>query len=320
MYKKTTGLISIIIPLYNGQTTIVETIKSVLAQNDLNKVSGIYIINDGSTDQSIQLINKLDCSLITIINHQNTLGLSKSINDGLYQCRTKYVLIMHQDIILPLSNSLILALKPFRSQPRVFSTYPTISHPKMIWLKYNFWQKCLFCRYVDKKLHAQIEKFDCYNRLQLLKLGGFNEINYKTAGEDIDLIIRIRKNHLLCLPSEVFVVHIHNQNPNFGLNDLIHKENQLAESRGVLLRKYGIYMPIKHAFFREVLLLLLLFPQTRIVSIILIIAYTFLYTLPVFLNCYLDFRIIYLPFINLYLFFSNAFFSIRGFILNKQLL
>ena len=49
-------LISIIITVYNKESTLKRCLKSILKNND--KSSEIVIINDGSTDGSIKVIEK----------------------------------------------------------------------------------------------------------------------------------------------------------------------------------------------------------------------------------------------------------------------
>jgi len=51
-------LVSVLIANYNHEDTIVETLKSVL--NQTYKNMQIIVVDDGSTDQSWQLINQFD--------------------------------------------------------------------------------------------------------------------------------------------------------------------------------------------------------------------------------------------------------------------
>ena len=53
--------ISIIIPVYNGERTIIESIDSLLKQDYIEKNPSnieIIVINDNSTDNSYSLVNK----------------------------------------------------------------------------------------------------------------------------------------------------------------------------------------------------------------------------------------------------------------------
>ena len=76
--------ISVIIPVFNAEKYVLETIKSVA--NQAFDSYEIVIVNDGSTDNSINIIdNYLGSQNIPyqIINQDNS-GLSKARNMGVY--------------------------------------------------------------------------------------------------------------------------------------------------------------------------------------------------------------------------------------------
>ena len=91
------------------------------------------------------------------------------------------------------------------------------------------------------------------------------------------------------------------------------------EKRAVIL-KHGIrnITEFFRAFFREFLLLMLLVPYLRFISIFLILIYSFYYTKNVYISEYNNPRIFLLPFINLSLLFISFFYSIKGFATGKQ--
>ncbi len=83
-------LVSIIIPVYNGEATISRCLKSVLFQDYLNLE--ILAVNDGSTDQSLALCRELADydSRIQVIDQPNA-GVSAARNHGLSLARGKYI-------------------------------------------------------------------------------------------------------------------------------------------------------------------------------------------------------------------------------------
>lgn len=88
--------LQIIIPVYNVEKYIVECIDSVLSQKT-KYTYHIVIINDGSTDNSLELINNYkNNSNITIINCDNN-GVSKARNIGLKYIKGRYVMFMDSD-------------------------------------------------------------------------------------------------------------------------------------------------------------------------------------------------------------------------------
>jgi len=91
-------LISVVLPVYNGSRYLDESITSILKQSYAN--FEFIIINDGSTDESLRIIEKyaLQDSRIQIINRQNK-GLVYSLNEGIRKAKGKYIARMDADDI-----------------------------------------------------------------------------------------------------------------------------------------------------------------------------------------------------------------------------
>lgn len=88
-------LFSIIVPVYNTSNYIDKCIKSILEQTYKNYE--ILIINDGSTDNSEEKLNKYkDNKKITIINQKNK-GLSSARNHGIQKSKGEYILFLDSD-------------------------------------------------------------------------------------------------------------------------------------------------------------------------------------------------------------------------------
>ena len=85
-------MFSVIIPLYNKENYITQTIKSVLIQTF--KDFEIIIVNDGSTDKSIEKVKYFDDTRIRLIEQTNT-GVSVARNKGIKEA--KYDLIAFLD-------------------------------------------------------------------------------------------------------------------------------------------------------------------------------------------------------------------------------
>lgn len=86
--------VSVIIPLYNKQNSIGYTIDSVLAQDF--KDFELLIINDGSTDNSLEVINKYTDSRIHIINKKNE-GVSMTRNRGVQEASSDLIFFLDAD-------------------------------------------------------------------------------------------------------------------------------------------------------------------------------------------------------------------------------
>jgi len=94
-------LISIIINAYNEEKHIKKCIDSVIRQTYKNLE--IVVINDGSTDNTLSILNSYDDSRLKIITHENK-GLSLSRNDGIDNSNGKYVYFLDADDFIEQDN------------------------------------------------------------------------------------------------------------------------------------------------------------------------------------------------------------------------
>lgn len=315
--------VSVIIPVHNAESTILKTLKSLV--NQKKHFDELIIVNDFSQDKSISIAN---CFLskehlkYKIINHEKIEGLSASYNKGIKKARGELVITMHADVILE-PEALPLLISPLINNKKVVATYHQAVYPLSVWKKYPFWQKCLFSRLVGKNHFGLDGKFDCFRRLSLLDIGLFDGKTFKKAGEDSDIVYRLRQKGKI-VKTEAKIIHIHNASPKFSLRDYIYKHKQYAEAQGALLRHrryFGISDIIK-SFFREflltALLLSLISPYSLVVMVILVSAYTYFYTKLVYQYEIKNLRIVILPFINFYLLFISLIYSLKGFMYGKQ--
>jgi glycosyltransferase involved in cell wall biosynthesis len=91
-------LVSIIIPVYNVEKYLVEGIESAIAQTWSNKE--IIIVDDGSTDNSFNIIQKYSVySNIKIIRQKNQ-GASAARNTGLAIAKGEYIQFLDADDLL----------------------------------------------------------------------------------------------------------------------------------------------------------------------------------------------------------------------------
>lgn len=87
-------MISVIIPSYNRQNTIVDAVNSVLNQtySDIE----VIIVDDGSTDDTIQLLNAINDPRIVIV-HQDHNGACAARNRGIQIARGEYIAFHDSD-------------------------------------------------------------------------------------------------------------------------------------------------------------------------------------------------------------------------------
>jgi len=90
-------LVSIIIPVYNCEKFLECCVKSVLSQSWPEKE--IIIVNDGSTDNSLKIAERINFREIRIINQQKS-GAAAARNTGLRYARGKYIQFLDADDLL----------------------------------------------------------------------------------------------------------------------------------------------------------------------------------------------------------------------------
>jgi len=85
---------SIIIPLYNKEKYIENTLKSVLNQSFSD--FEVIVINDGSTDQSVAMVEKIKDPRIHLV-HQENQGVSVARNRGIALATTPHITFLDAD-------------------------------------------------------------------------------------------------------------------------------------------------------------------------------------------------------------------------------
>ena len=89
--------ITVLMPVYNGEKFLGEAIESILAQS--YKSFDFLIINDGSIDQSLNIMESYRDNRIQIINNDIHKGFTRSLNIGLEHASGKYIARMDSDDI-----------------------------------------------------------------------------------------------------------------------------------------------------------------------------------------------------------------------------
>ncbi|MFB6225172.1 MAG: glycosyltransferase [Candidatus Paceibacteria bacterium] len=91
-------LVSVIIPVYNGEEYIEDAIRSVNSQTYGN--IEIIIVDDASEDKSLEKIHKLKDKIgrkTKIFSHDVNKGISKARNKGIKNSRGEYISLLDQD-------------------------------------------------------------------------------------------------------------------------------------------------------------------------------------------------------------------------------
>ncbi len=89
-------LVSVVIPVYNGQSHISQCLGMIFNQSYKNLE--VIVVDDGSTDGSVQLIQQF--SEVKLIQHSVNKGLSAARNTGINNATGKYIHFMDDDDLI----------------------------------------------------------------------------------------------------------------------------------------------------------------------------------------------------------------------------
>ena len=88
--KSQTVLLSVVIPCFNEERTISELLSRVLKQSEVGEV---VIVDDCSTDSSIEIIETFDDSRIKLFRNSVNLGKGASVSKGISNTSMEFVVI-----------------------------------------------------------------------------------------------------------------------------------------------------------------------------------------------------------------------------------
>ncbi|CAD5937884.1 glycosyltransferase [Planktothrix agardhii] len=186
-------LISVIIPAYNAEKTIEETIYSVLNQTffDLE----LIVINDGSKDSTLEIISKFTEPRLKVFSYPNS-GANYARNRGLEKASGEYISFIDADDLWT-PDKLELQLKALQENPEAKVAYS--------------WTNCIdesskFLRQGgrviingDAYLHLLVANFlengsnPLIHRDAFATVGKFDES--LEAGQDHDMWLRLAKHY-----------------------------------------------------------------------------------------------------------------------------
>lgn len=109
--------VSVVMPVYNSEKYLRESIESVLGQ--IFKDFELVIVNDCSTDSSSSIIKSYNDKRIRVINNKKNLGTVKSRNIGLKVAKGKYIAILDSDDVCT-SDRLGVQFKYLEKNPHIF--------------------------------------------------------------------------------------------------------------------------------------------------------------------------------------------------------
>lgn len=98
--KSNSPKVTVFMPVYNGEKHLEEAIESILNQEYTDYE--FLIVNDGSTDRSVEIIESYKDSRIRLVNNEQNMRIAATRNRGLELAKGEYLVPMDcDDISLP---------------------------------------------------------------------------------------------------------------------------------------------------------------------------------------------------------------------------
>lgn len=203
--------LAVIIVNYNSGSNIVNCVNSILTQTCLP--SEIIIVDNASTDDSLDLIKRNFGNIVSIIENGSNVGFAKAVNMALKNINKKYVLLLNPDVILT-KNYIMQLYEKFKDKHYWIGASGILLFPDrrtvysaggsydpftgFPWM--NYWKK----RYDEVKINT-IYRVDYIPLAAALlqrevivnKLSGLDDFFF-LYGEDIDLALRALKFEYRC--------------------------------------------------------------------------------------------------------------------------
>ena len=180
-------MISMVIPMYNAEKTILACLEPLLKQN-----AEIIVVDDGSIDNSINIIKKF--KKVKLIQQEHK-GPAEARNLGVKKARNKIVLFLDGDVILK-TEDLNIILKKFRENKSLLAiqgVYTKFGYHKNLSSLYKDLYYYHFFKDISENMFPPISTHCLAVRKDsFLKLEGF-DANINTASiEDAEFGLKLK--------------------------------------------------------------------------------------------------------------------------------
>lgn len=210
--------ISIIIPIYNGTKFINRIFDSILSQTYSNYE--VIFINDGSTDESLNILNELKdkYSFIKVIDQKNK-GRSESRNVGVENSIGEYLTFLDQDDYI--SNDFLEKLiNNIKDNDILLSGFNRVDDKKII--KANIPSTCEWSYYKYCATWGKLYRSDFFknNKLKF----------YEISGEDIYIFL-----NAISLTNKKSIINYAGYNNYVNDNSITHVVNKDKSKRSKII-------------------------------------------------------------------------------------
>lgn len=194
-------MISVVIPLYNKQESIINTIESVL--NQTFQKFEIIVVDDGSTDESATKVRNIQDPRIRLIS-QNNQGVSAARNKGIKEAKYEWIAFLDGDDLWK-KNHLEEITKMMNIYPddKVFVTSFEYSDNRNL---FKNERKNSIYR-IETYFKEAVKEILIWTSIIVINKHCFNEAGlfkeYLKRGEDVDLWARLAKRFGIIKSSKV---------------------------------------------------------------------------------------------------------------------
>jgi glycosyltransferase involved in cell wall biosynthesis len=222
--------VSCLLPVYNGEKYIRESIKSILAQtfSDFE----LIIVNDGSTDSSLEIIQQMRTidDRIVLINHRHS-GIIGALNVGLAAARGAFIARMDADDI-SMPDRFLVQYEFLRDNPDVVlvgglcGSINDQGHPSITSTTGNRHARADLLDFPPKVVTA-LHPLIMVRAETLRSIGGYSS-RYEHA-EDYDMFMRISQfGRIAHVDKRILDYRIHAE--NISVTKLVDQERHAAEA------------------------------------------------------------------------------------------
>jgi glycosyltransferase involved in cell wall biosynthesis len=198
--KNTTPLISIIIPCYNVSGYVENAVTSILNQSYTNLE--IFIIDDASTDDTLQKIKRFQDARIKVIAFKENTQKVGAVNEVLKKVSGDFIAFQDADDWSD-PERIILQVKEFPRDPELgicFTNYRYIAKKPFLPKKISITNEELRNEFLNYNLKRESGNFPTIcgtmmiSKQALDKTGGYHPFFKGRVGEDIHWVYRILKD------------------------------------------------------------------------------------------------------------------------------
>tara|TARA_Y100000310_G_scaffold221576_1_gene223163 strand:+ start:18800 stop:19663 length:864 start_codon:yes stop_codon:yes gene_type:complete len=224
-------LISVIIPCYNENHILNETIKKAVNQKYKNKE--IIIVADNPTKDIQEIIKKWD-KKVKILRNSHNLGLTGSLNKGIKESKGEIIVTLLADC-LPKNDKWLISLVENFKDPNVVAVSSKVKNDDETFDKFDPLVKDIMYDRQNVYSPGLDEKGCAYRKNTLEKVGLFDSKHFKTAGEDFDMYYKMTKEGKVISGNDPCVIHVH----PLDLQKVYKRSASYSRGSGVLYRIYG---------------------------------------------------------------------------------